>query len=74
MLQCLNTFKESADSVIGSVDNLKKMIAITRWDMVLAHGDRVVERVEIRREPVSPPSQTADKEDWDDQPSSSQSS
>ena len=74
MLQCLITFKDSAESVIRSVDNLKRMIAMTRRAMVLAHGDRVVERVEIKREAVTPPSQTAGKEDWGDQPSSSQSS
>ena len=71
MLQCLNTFKDSAESVIIIVGNLKKMIALTRRAMVLAHGDRVVERVEIKREPVSPQSQTAEKEDWDDQSSQS---
>ena len=74
MLQCLNTFKDSAESVIRSVNNLKKMIAMTRRAMVLVHGDRVVERIEIKRESLSSPSQTAEKEDWDDQPSSSQSS
>ena len=75
MLQCLNTFKNSAESVVRSVDNLKRMIAMTRRAMVLAHGDRVVERVEIKRETVTPPSQTAaEKEDWGDQPSTSQSS
>ena len=46
-----------------------------RRAMVLAHGDRVVERVEIKREAVTPPSQAAtEEEDWGDQPSSSQSS
>ena len=73
MLLCLNTFKDSAESVIRSVDNFKKMITMTRRAMVLAHGDRVVERVEIEREPVSLPSKT-EEENWDDQPSSSQSS
>ena len=42
--------------------------------MKLAHGDKVVERVEIKRDSSSPPSQTAEKENLDDQPSSSQSS
>ena len=62
MLQCLNTFKNSVESVIRSVENLKKMIAMIRRAMVLAHGDRVVERVEIKRESVTPPSQAAEKE------------
>ena len=44
------------------------MIAMTRQAMVLAHGDRVVERFEIKREAVTQPSQTAEKEDWGDQP------
>ena len=35
-----------------TVDNLK-MIDMTRRAMVLAHGGRVLERVEIKREPES---------------------
>ena len=62
MVQSLNTFRDNAESVIRSVDNLKKMIAMIRRAMVLAHGDRVVERVEIKKEPVSPPSQTEEEE------------
>ena len=50
------------------------MIAMTRRAMMLAHGDRVVEIIEIKRGPVTPPSQAAENEDWDNQPSSSQSS
>ena len=73
VLQCRNTFKDSTESVLRSVDNLKKMIAMTRRVMMLAHGDKVVERVEIKRDSSSPPSQTAEKENLDDQPSSSQS-
>ena len=43
---------------------LKKMIGITRRAMNLAHGGRVVERVEVKREsPSSTPT-----EDWDDRP------
>ena len=62
MLQAMETFKENAASVLRSVDNLKKMIGMTRRAMNLAHGGRVVERVEVKREsPSSTPI-----EDWDD--------
>ena len=64
MLQAMETFKENAASVLRSVDNLKKMIGMTRRAMNLAHGGRVVERVEVKREsPSSTPI-----EDWDDRP------
>ena len=64
MLQAMETFKENAASVLRSVDNLKKMIGMTRRAMNLAHGGKVVERVEVKREsPSSTPI-----EDWDDRP------
>ena len=66
MLQAMETFKENAESVLRSVDNLKKMITMTRRAMNLAHGGRVVERVEVKREPESPSSTPI--EDWDDRP------
>ena len=53
MLQAMETFKENAASVLRSVDNLKKMIGMTRRAMNLAHGGRVVERVEVKRESPS---------------------
>ena len=65
MLQAMETFKENAESVLRSVDNLKKMITMTRRAMNLAHGGRVVERVEVKREPESP-SSSQTEEDWDD--------
>ena len=46
---------------------LKKMIGMTRRAMNLAHGDRVVERVEVKREPESP-SSSQTEEDWGDRP------
>ena len=55
--------EKNAESVL-SVENLKKMVQMTRRAMALAHGDRVIEKVEIKREPESPrPTPT---EDWDD--------
>ena len=66
MLQAMGTYRENAESVLRSVENLKKMINMTRRAMVLVHGDRVIEKVEIKREPESPrPTPT---EDWDDRP------
>ena len=62
MLQAMETFKENAASVLRSVDNLKKMIGMTRRAMNLAHGGRVVERVEVKREYPS----SSQTEDWDD--------
>ena len=50
MMAAINTFKDSVESVLRTVDNLKRMIEMTRQAMVLAHGDKVVERVEIQRE------------------------
>ena len=50
MLQAMETFKENAASVLRSVDNLKKMIGMTRRAMNFARGGRVVERVEVKRE------------------------
>ena len=68
MLQAMGTYRENAESVLRSVENLKKMITMTRRALVLAHGDRVIEKVEIKREPESPrPTPT---EDWDDRPAS----
>ena len=58
MLMAINTFKDSVESVLRTIDNLKRMVDMTRQAMVLAHGDRVVERIEIKREPD-------EKEDWD---------
>ena len=66
LLQAMETFKENAASMVRTVENLKKMIGMTRRAMVLAHGGRVVERVEIKREPESPSS--SQTEDWDDRP------
>ena len=65
LLQAMETFKENAASVLRSVDNLKKMIGMTRRAMNLAHGGRVVERVEVKRES---PSSTPIEEDWGDRP------
>ena len=66
MLQSIGTYRENAESVLRSVEYLKKMINMTRRAMVLVHGDRVIEKVEIKREPESPrPTPT---EDWDDRP------
>ena len=61
--QAMETFKENAASMVRTVDNLKKMIGMTRRAMVLAHGGRVVERVEVKRES---PSSTQTEEDWGD--------
>ena len=64
LLQAMETFKENAASMVRTVENLKKMIGMTRRAMGLAHGDRVVEQVEVKREsPSSTPI-----EDWDDRP------
>ena len=65
MLQAMETFKENAESVLRSVDNLKKMIGMTRRAMNLTHGGRVVERVEVKRES---PSSSQTEEDWGDRP------
>ena len=65
LLQAMETFKENASSMVRTVDNLKKMIGMTRRAMVLAHGGRVVERVEVKRES---PSSTQTEEDWGDRP------
>ena len=59
-MAAINTFKDSVESVFRTVDNLKRMIEMTRRAMVLAHGDRVVERVEIKRE-----AEPVEEEDWD---------
>ena len=61
LLQAMETFKENAQSVVRTVDNLKKMIGMTRRAMNLAHWGRVVERVEVKRE-----SPSSTQEDWDD--------
>ena len=58
MLMAINIFKDSVESVLRTVDNIKRMIEMTRQTMVLAHGGRVVERVEIKREPD-------EEEEWD---------
>ena len=68
MLQAMGTYRENAESVLRSVENLKKMITMTRRAMVLAHGDRVIEKVKIKREPESP--RPTPIEDWDDRPAS----
>ena len=65
LLQAMETFKENAASMVRTVDNLKKMIGMTRRVMVLAHGGRVVERVEVKRESLS---STQTEEDWNDRP------
>ena len=66
MLDAINTFRNSAESLQRTVENLKTMIGMTRSAMNLAHGDRVVEKVEIKRETLSP---IVSEEDWDDRPS-----
>ena len=50
MMAAINTFKDSVESALRTVDNLKRMVDMTRETMVLAHGGRVLERVEIKRE------------------------
>ena len=66
MLQAMGSYRENAESVLRSVENLKKMVQMTRRAMVLAHGNRVIEKVKIKSEPESPrPTPT---EDWDDRP------
>ena len=67
MLQAMGAYRDNAESVLRSVDNLKKMNTMTRRAMVLAHGDRVVERVEVKREPESP-RPTPTEEEWGDRP------
>ena len=62
LLQAMETFKENAASMVRTVENLKKMIGMTRRAMNLAHGGRVVERVEVKREYPS----SSQTEDWDD--------
>ena len=63
-LQAMGAYRDNAESVLRSVDNLKKMITMTRRAMNFSHGGRVVERVEVKREsPSSTPI-----EDWDDRP------
>ena len=64
LLQAMETFKENAASMVRTVENLKKMIGMTRRVMNLAHGGRVVERVEVKRESPS----SSQTEDWDDKP------
>ena len=66
MLEAVETFRRSAESVQRTVENLKTMISMTRSAMNLAHGGRVVEKVEIKRETLSP---IVSEEDWDDRPS-----
>ena len=66
MLEAINTFRNSAESLQRTVANLKSMISMTRSAMNLAHGGRVVEKVEIKRETLSP---IVSEEDWDDRPS-----
>ena len=66
MLQAMGAYRDNAESVLRTVDNLKKIITMTRRAMVLAYGDRVVKRMEVKREPESPrPTPT---KDWDDRP------
>ena len=57
----INTFKDSVESVLRSVDNMKRMIEMTQRAMVLAHGGRIIERVEIRKE-----AERDEEEDWGD--------
>ena len=66
LLQAMETFKENAASMVRTVENLKKMIGMTRRAMNLAHGGRVVEQVEVKRKPESPSS--SQTEDWDNRP------
>ena len=68
ILQAMGTYRENAESVLRSVENLKKMITMTRRAMVLAHGNRVIEKVKIKRESESP--RPTPIEDWDDRPAS----
>ena len=48
--QAMTNFRTSTESVLSCVDNFKTMVEMTRRDMALAHGETVVERVEIKRE------------------------
>ena len=66
MLEAVDTFRNSAESLQRTVKNLKKMISMTRRAMNLAHGGRVEEKTEIKREALSP---IVSEEDWDDRPS-----
>ena len=59
-MAAINTFKDSVESVLRSGDNLKRIVDMTRQTMVLAHGDRIIERVEIKRE-----AEPVEEEDWD---------
>ena len=60
MMAAINTFKDSVESVLRTVDNLKRIVDMTRQAMVLTHGGRVVERVEIKRE-----AEPGEEKDWD---------
>ena len=40
MLMAINTFKDSVKSVLRTVDNLKRMVDMTRRAMVIAHEAR----------------------------------
>ena len=66
MLEAVETFRRSAESLQRTVENLKTMISMTRSAMNLAHGGRVVEKTNIKRETLSP---IVSEEDWDDRPS-----
>ena len=66
MLEAVETFRRSAESLQRTVENLKTMISMTRSAMNLAHGGRVEEKTEIKREVLSP---IVSEEDWDDRPS-----
>ena len=66
MLEAVETFRRSAESLQRTVENLKTMISMTRSAMNLAHGGRVEEKTEIKREVLSP---IVSEGDWDDRPS-----
>ena len=50
LLGVMEVVKRQVDSMIISLGNMKLMVDMTRRAATLAHGGRVVERVEIKKE------------------------
>ena len=50
LLGVMEVVKREVDSMITSLGNMKLMVDMTRRAATLAHGGRVVERVEIKKE------------------------
>ena len=50
LLGVMEVVKRQVDSMITSLGNMKLMVDMTRRAATLAHGGRVVERVEIKKE------------------------